>query len=76
MHMIISSVSLLMVLGSLDSSESRNLFWCFIMGFADSVMSKWFSTHQTRNHSESHTSTGGRILVSGEGLKASSRDEA
>jgi len=64
MHMISSSVSLLMVLVSSDRRKSRNLFSCFIIGFADTMMSKWVSTHRTGNHMESHRSTGRRISVS------------
>ena len=75
MHMITSFVSSLMVLVSSDRSKSRNMFWCFIIGFADSVLSKWSSTHRTGNHMESHTSTGGRILVSKQGFQSDSRGE-
>jgi len=76
MHMITSSVSSLMVLVSWDCGKSRNLFWCFIIGFADSVMSKWFSTHRTRNHMESYTSANRRILVSKQSFQSNSRSEA
>ena len=64
MHMITCSVSSLMVLVSSDCSKSRNLFWCFIIGFADYVMSKWVLTHRTGNYMKSHHSTSRRISVS------------